>query len=263
MLSGSAGRFSGGLDVPALLKLDRAGILETWRTFFALMRDIAALPVPLAAALTGHSPAGGTVLALFADHRVLAAGEYLVGLNEVRVGLPVPEVLLRALVYAIGEHQAARLAGNGLLVGPEEALRVGLVDEVVPLADVVPRALAWAHDLLARAARAAMTADEGALLARAGPSSRRSTRVDDRMLESVTDQWFSAEAQDDAAGPHGPPGIILARRFSGRPSREPAARFTPVAGRPVGDARRAQTLASSRSGRSGVLSAAIARVTRT
>jgi 3,2-trans-enoyl-CoA isomerase len=191
VLSGSPGRFSGGLDVPALLSLDRAGILDAWRTFFALMRDLAASPVPVAAALTGHSPAGGTVLALFADHRVLAGGDFLVGLNEVRVGLPVPEVLLRALAYTVGERQAARLAVGGLLVPPEEALRVGLVDEVAPVAEVVPRAVAWAQDLLGRP-RAAMTATRA--LARR-PLVAAFDAIDDRMLGAVADQWFSAEAQ--------------------------------------------------------------------
>ncbi len=191
VLSGSPGRFSGGLDVPALLSLDRAGILDAWRTFFALMRDLAASPVPVVAALTGHSPAGGTVLALFADHRVLASGDFLVGLNEVRVGLPVPEVLLRALAYTVGERQAARLAVGGLLVPPEEALRVGLIDEVAPVAEVVPRAVAWARDLLGRP-RAAMTATRA--LARR-PLVAAFDAVDDRMLDAVVEQWFSPEAQ--------------------------------------------------------------------
>ncbi|HEY2731045.1 MAG TPA: enoyl-CoA hydratase/isomerase family protein [Polyangia bacterium] len=191
VLSGSPGRFSGGLDVPALLSLDRAGILDAWRTFFALMRDLAASPVPVVAALTGHSPAGGTVLALFADYRVLASGDFLVGLNEVRVGLPVPEVLLRALVYTVGERQAARLAVGGLLVPPDEALRVGLVDEVAPVDEVVPRAVAWARELLGRP-RAAMTATR--TLARR-PLVTAFEAVDDQMLGAVVEQWFSPEAQ--------------------------------------------------------------------
>jgi enoyl-CoA hydratase/carnithine racemase len=191
VLSGTAGRFSGGLDVPALLTLDRAALRELWRTFFGLLRDLAASPVPVVAALTGHSPAGGTVLALFADHRVLAAGAFVIGLNEVRVGLPVPEVLLRALTYVVGERQAARLAVGGLLFGPDEALRTGLVDELAPPADVVPRALAWARDLLALP-RGPMMATR--TLARRALVDAFDT-VDEGLLDAVTDQWFSDEAQ--------------------------------------------------------------------
>jgi Delta3-Delta2-enoyl-CoA isomerase len=191
VLSGSPGRFSGGLDVPALLTLDRAGILELWRAFFGLLREIATAPVPVAAALTGHSPAGGTVLALYADHRVLAAGPFVVGLNEVRVGLPVPEVLLRALTFVVGEREAANLATRGLLLAPDEALRVGLVDEVVPVDDVVPRALAWTRELLALPRAATMATR--ALVRR--PLVASFDAVDDRMLAAVTDHWFSDEAQ--------------------------------------------------------------------
>jgi enoyl-CoA hydratase/carnithine racemase len=191
VLSGGPGRFSGGLDVPALLKLDRPGITLAWTDFFALLRDLADCPVPIAAALTGHSPAGGTVLALYADHRVLAEGAYMIGLNEVRVGLPVPDVLLRALTFVVGERRAARLATGGLLIGPDEALDVGLVDETAPAGDVVPRALAWARDILAlpRAAMSGTRARARRPLAAAfdgfGPA----------QVAEIVDQWFAPEAQ--------------------------------------------------------------------
>ena len=196
VLSGSPGCFSGGLDVPALLELDRAAIVDVWTTFFALLRDLASSPVPIAAALTGHSPAGGTVLALFADHRVLAEGRFLVGLNEVRVGLPVPEVLLRALAFLVGERQAARLATGGLLVGPDEALRVGLVDELAPVDEVVPRAIAWTRDLLERP-RSAMTATRARVRR---PLVAAFEDVDARAIAEVADQWFSPEAQATLRG---------------------------------------------------------------
>lgn len=191
VLSGASGRFSGGLDVPALLALSRAEIRETWKMFFGLMRDLAASPIPTVAALTGHSPAGGTVLALFADYRVMAEGPFLLGLNEVQVGLPVPTPLLRALTYVVGARQAERLAVGGALMGPADALRCGLVDEVVPIDAVVPRAVAWAGDLLSRP-RAAMSA------------TRRQARreiagvfddMTDRNVEEIVDLWFSAETQ--------------------------------------------------------------------
>jgi enoyl-CoA hydratase/carnithine racemase len=191
VLSGAPGRFSAGLDVPALLRLPRAGIRDAWESFFGLMRDLATSPIPTVGALTGHSPAGGTVLALFTDYRVLADGPYLVGLNEVQVGLPVPEVLLRALTYVVGTRQAARLAVGGLLVAPAEALRCGLVDEVVPPGEVVGRAIGWAAELLARP-RAAMSATRR--LARR-PLASAFDDFGPEAMESIVDQWFAPEPQ--------------------------------------------------------------------
>jgi 3,2-trans-enoyl-CoA isomerase len=72
VLSGAQGLFSAGVDVPALLERDRAGVLEYWREFFELCGTLARSPIPIVAAITGHSPAGGAVLALFCDYRVMA-----------------------------------------------------------------------------------------------------------------------------------------------------------------------------------------------
>ncbi len=191
VLSGAPGRFSGGLDVPELLRIGRAEMRDTWELFFALMKDIAASDIPIAAAMTGHSPAGGTVLAIFADYRVLADGPFLVGLNEVQVGLPVPEVLYRALVRVVGARQAERLAVAGLLLGPAEALHVGLVDEVAPPDDVIPRAVAWTTALLARPA-IAMAATRR--LARR-PLQDAFDTVTPALLDSIVDSWFGTETQ--------------------------------------------------------------------
>ena len=155
------------------------------------MRDIAASPIPTVAALTGHSPAGGTVLAIFTDYRILAEGPYLVGLNEVQVGLPVPAAMVQALVYVVGARQAARLATGGLLLPPPEALRCGLVDEVVPAGEVVPRAIAWATELLARP-RAAMSATR--VIARRALVAVFDD-LDEQALSALADQWFAPESQ--------------------------------------------------------------------
>ena len=191
VLSGAPGRFSGGLDVPALLRLDRAGIRAAWQAFFGLLHDIAACEIPTVAALTGHSPAGGTVLALFTDYRVLASGPFVIGLNEVQVGLPVPAPLVGGLAYIVGARQAERLAAGGLLVDPAEALRVGLVDELASPDEVVPRAVAWARERLARP-RLAMLATRR-LARRALVAGFQ--ELDATALEAVTDAWFSPEAQ--------------------------------------------------------------------
>ena len=108
VLSGAPGLFSAGIDVPALLQRDRAGVREYWREFFALCGVLARAPIPLVAAITGHSPAGGAVLALFCDYRVMADGPYRIGLNEVQVGLIVPEAIQLALRRVVGTYRAER-----------------------------------------------------------------------------------------------------------------------------------------------------------
>jgi len=119
-----------------------------WRDFYALMGALACSPIPIAAAITGHAPAGGTVLALFCDWRVAADGNLKIGLSEVQVGLPLPPVILSALRRLVGPHRAEWLAVTGLLVSPTEAAVLGLVDEVVPADRVVDRALKWCQDLV-------------------------------------------------------------------------------------------------------------------
>jgi enoyl-CoA hydratase/carnithine racemase len=131
------------------------------------------------------------VLAIMTDYRVMADGPYVVGLNEVQVGLPVPDFLLAALAHVVGARQAERLAVGGLLLAPIEARTVGLVDEVLPVVEVVPRAIAWATDLVARPPRA-MTGTRH--------RARRALHdafasIDGALLDEVVEQWFAPEAQ--------------------------------------------------------------------
>jgi 3,2-trans-enoyl-CoA isomerase len=191
VLAGAPGFFSAGLDVPALLKLDREGMRAAWEALFGLLREIACCEIPTVAALTGHSPAGGTVLGIFADYRVQADGPFRLGLNEVQVGLPLPEIIFRGLRHVAGDRQAERLAVGGWLVGPAEALRCGLVDEVVPLDEVIPRAVTWMTELCARPP-GAMRATR--LLAR---SALRAAfdGLTPGTIDTLVDQWFSPETQ--------------------------------------------------------------------
>jgi 3,2-trans-enoyl-CoA isomerase len=154
VLSGRPGLFSAGLDVPELLTLDEKGMREFWASFFGLLARVARLPIPIVAALTGHSPAGGTVIALFCDYRVQAQGEFQLGLNEVQVGLVVPPVIHQALTRLIGVYAAERHLVAGQMIPAEDALAIGLVDELAAPDQVVAEALAWCRRHLALPAHA-------------------------------------------------------------------------------------------------------------
>ncbi len=149
VLSGAPGLFSAGVDVPALLGCDRVGVREYWGEFFALCGTLARAPIPLVAAITGHSPAGGAVLALFCDYRVMAEGPYRIGLNEVQVGLIVPEAIQLALRRVVGTYRAERLLVAGAMIESAQALACGFVDELTSVDQVAARALHWLGELLA------------------------------------------------------------------------------------------------------------------
>ena len=191
VLSGRPGRFSGGLDVPYLLPLDREGMDRLWREFYRLLHALAASHVPIAAAVTGHSPAGGAVMAMFCDYRVMAEGDFVIGLNEVLVGIPMPLAILQALSRLVGPGKAERLCVEGRLLSSAEALRAGFVDELAAPEKVVDRAVEWATNLLK-------------LPPVALAHTRKAARADlVRIMEEglateidlLVDNWFSEEAQ--------------------------------------------------------------------
>lgn len=149
VISGRPGMFSAGLDIPCLLQLDRTALTEFWQQFLDLLRTIAHLPVPTAVALTGHAPAGGIVISLFADYRIMCAGNYKTGLNEVQVGLVVSPVIKNALVRLIGPHMAEKILVPGAILSPDQALDIGLVDELEGDPEkTTARAIAWCEHLL-------------------------------------------------------------------------------------------------------------------
>jgi enoyl-CoA hydratase/carnithine racemase len=181
--------FSAGLDVPLLLTLDRKTLAQAWQDLYALVRSIACSEIPIAAAITGHAPAGGTVIAFFCDYRIAAEGDWKLGVNEVRVGLPLPPIILSALQREVGSREAERLAVGGPLVSPAEALRCGLVHELVPLDRVVERAKDWCRDLLSVPAVAMLP-------------TRRNARADlhqlfRRDLNREIDEMFAAWSNDE------------------------------------------------------------------
>lgn len=155
VLSGGTRVFSAGLDVPYLLSLgdDRDGLMAAWESFFLAARAIAECPVPVAAAIGGHAPAGGCVLALCCDYRVMARSDdpakpYRIGLNETQVGLVVPVGILRLMQRVVGTYRAERLVVAGDMVEAERAERIGLVDELVAADEVSARAREWLAQLL-------------------------------------------------------------------------------------------------------------------
>ena len=125
-------------------------LLPFFADFGALHIQLANFGKPLVGALTGYTPAGGCVLAIAADYRIMAEGDkYTIGLNEVAVNIQISTNLVRAYAFWIGQGRAHAYILDGKLLHVHEALACGLVNEVVPLDEVLPRAEAKMKHFLA------------------------------------------------------------------------------------------------------------------
>jgi Delta3-Delta2-enoyl-CoA isomerase len=131
LITGKEHFFSAGLDLIALYHYNEEEAKSFWHLFLNFTAKITAFKKPLVAAINGHSPAGGCVIALACDARVMAEGKYIIGLNEVPVGIIVPNSIFKLYAFWLGHANAYRNLLAGKLFAPEEALQVGLVDEIV------------------------------------------------------------------------------------------------------------------------------------
>ncbi|MDQ0932797.1 enoyl-CoA hydratase/isomerase family protein [Streptomyces turgidiscabies] len=138
--------FAAGADIKEMQAMDHAAMVARARDLQDSFSAVARIPKPVVAAVTGYALGGGCELALCADYRI--AGD--------NAKLGQPEILLGVIPGAGGTQRLARLIGpskakdlifTGRMVKADEALSLGLVDRVVPAADVYAEAHAWAAKL--------------------------------------------------------------------------------------------------------------------
>ena len=151
VLTGAGEAFCSGLDLAVLRSLTEA--TETDHRAHAaqvarIFRTLYELPMPTIAAVHGPAIAGGTGLAAICDF-TLATPEAKFGFTEVRVGF-VPALVAAFAVLQLGDKRARDLLLTGRIVGADEALRLGLVNEVVAADELPARVDALAAELAAR-----------------------------------------------------------------------------------------------------------------
>ncbi len=139
ILTGIPHFFSAGLDVIELYGYDADQIAAFFGDFGALHLQMAQFQKPLICAIPGYAPAGGCVFAIAADYRIMAEGEkYTIGLNEVAVNIQISNNLINAYSFWIGTGKAHEYILDGKLLKGPEALECGLINQLVPLEEVLP-----------------------------------------------------------------------------------------------------------------------------
>lgn len=124
--------FSAGLDMKEMYNPDHDRLNEFWTSFQQLFIDLYGSRLATIAAIEGHAPAAGCMLALSCDYRVMCADDsFSIGLNEAKFGIAAPSWLGELMLRTIGFRQGEMALALGTLFNPNEALGVGLVDLTV------------------------------------------------------------------------------------------------------------------------------------
>lgn len=190
VLTGYDRFFSAGLDLVLLYGLERDVMDAYMRRFDAVMLRVFAFPRPVVAAIGGHAVAGGAILALACDARVMGARAGRFGLNEVRLGVPFPASALEIARYAIPAAFVERALGEGELVEPPEALARGMITELA-VGDVVEAA----HGICARMGAMPAGALETIKTSLKRPAVERARATLAPLRRAFVDAWYAPEAR--------------------------------------------------------------------
>ena len=139
--------FSIGFDIPELFGASEENVRRFYTTFNRTCLDLYTLPKPTVVAITGHAVAGGCIVALCCDYRLISEGRKFMGLNEIKLGVPVPYLGHCVLQSLVGTRQARDLTETGKFYEPERLLEMGVVDEILPLNQVLTKAIEKARGL--------------------------------------------------------------------------------------------------------------------
>ena len=148
VLYGGERVFAAGADIKAMSQLDATGMVAWGRELTNSFTEVARIPKPVIAAVTGYALGGGYELALCADLRVLGASAKI-GQPEIQLGIIPGAGGTQRLSRLVGPAKAKDLIFTGRHVGAEEALEIGLADAVVPDGEVYATAVAMARKFAA------------------------------------------------------------------------------------------------------------------
>lgn len=140
IITGKEGFFSAGIDLMEVYNYNEKESKDFWTNFMLMQRVLVNFKKPFVTAITGHSPAGGCIIALCSDYRVMAGGQYIIGLNEIPVGIIVPDTVFHLYAFWLGNRKAYQYLLEGKLLTVEEAIKEGLIDEVCAAEDVLASA---------------------------------------------------------------------------------------------------------------------------
>jgi Delta3-Delta2-enoyl-CoA isomerase len=187
VLTGSGKFFSFGFDIPEFLAFSKEQFTDYLVNFTEFYTYLFMYPKPVVAALNGHTVAGGCMLALACDYRIMVSGKAKIALNEIGFGSSVFAGSTEMLRFWVGSSHATDILYSGTMYTAEEAKGIGLVHEVATEQEVVPAARRAASGLAAKSPPAFASIKS---LLRDSTAREMRHRENDSIKEFV-DIWYS------------------------------------------------------------------------
>ncbi len=128
--------FSAGLDLAELYRPSKSNLEKFWREMQDMWFGLYSSKLPTIAAINGHCLAGGNIIAASCDYRVAVKGDYSMGVTAAKVGVIATPWFLKMLTLLIGQRMTELALQQGRVFSPDDALRIGFVDELCEIDDL-------------------------------------------------------------------------------------------------------------------------------
>ena len=182
--------FSAGFDAAEVFDYDRTAMADFWQRFVNVLAALYRLPKPTVCGAPGHVYAGGALLALACDVRVLARGDYNIAISGVNIGAPLPPAIVAMTQQAVGTANARYLHVTGEPLSHTRAHELGIAQDIAAPDEVGERAVEWARRLAKKPPQAYARAKATVIASLGGDPFLGNTGIDAAFM----DTWFGAES---------------------------------------------------------------------
>ena len=191
-LAGNEKFFCFGFDVPEMLPWPVETMRDYLLAFTALTTRLYLFPKPLLAKLAGHAIAGGCMLAIMCDQRVMVRSKARISLNEIAFGASVFAGVTEILRELIGTRHAGQVLLTGKFYDADEAAAIGLVDQAVDV-DNIDSAVQTRLDSLMNTDATAYAALKQRIRA---PIVKRFMEIETESIDEFLDIWYSPNTRE-------------------------------------------------------------------
>ncbi len=193
IITGSGSFFSFGFDIPEFLNYSKEEFFRYLSTFNDLIKQIFMYPKPVVSSINGHCIAGGCIIAIATDYRIMNNERAKISINEIKFGSTLFSSAVEILKYTVGMRNAEKILLSGEMYRAEDAQKNGLVDEICSKDQLMGRSIEVARGYSVKESKAFES------LKRMSRINKLETikRYEEHSLKEFTEVWYSEQTREN------------------------------------------------------------------